>query len=105
MGGDPEERLEQFRDSGLVHRKRDCRVRGRRPEEVILREIRTRTDATWNQDCLGKATQGWSAERRPVSISRMLWDGVDRSLVGSSPLRGALRRLPDDVVDIFDLKK
>jgi hypothetical protein len=35
----------------------------------------------------------------------MLWDGVDSSLVGSSPLRGALRRLPDDVVDIFDLKK
>ena len=39
LGGDSEERLEQLGDAGLVHWKRDCRGRGRRCEEVILREI------------------------------------------------------------------
>jgi hypothetical protein len=57
------------------------------------------------EDCLCEATYGYPDERRPVSISRMQWDGVDRSFLGSPPLPGALRRLQDDSVNIFDLKK
>ncbi len=79
-------------------------MRGRRCEEVILREIwleRTRLGTKLPR----YGYYGYPDERRPVSISRTQWDGVHRSFVGSPALRGALRRLQDDIVDIFDLKK